>query len=104
MLSGMSSWKRLESMKSMNACAPGSLSAFFNTPANSICSKHDDSTTATRGSSRGGSEYTTSAGGLEAYDTTIGRSPGPPPAVKSVWYASVQSFTTRTSFSRSFRQ
>ena len=28
-------------------------------------------------------EYATSAGGLDAYDTTIGRVPDPPPAVKS---------------------
>ena len=102
--SGMSSWNCFVSMKSMNARAPCGLSAFFNTPANSYCRKQESSTTATRGSSRFGSEYTTSAGGLDAYETTMGRSPGPPPAVKSVWYASVQSFTTRTPLIRSLRQ
>ena len=43
-----------------------------------------------------GSNRSTSAAGSDPYDTTIGRSPLAPPAVKSVSYAAVQSSSTRT--------
>src|SRR5262249_24489353 len=82
--SGMSFWKRSDSMKPLNARAPSGFLACASTHANSYCKKHVDVTTPTRGVSCCGLENTTLAGGLDAYETTIGRSPLPPPAVKSV--------------------
>ena len=47
----------------------------------------------------------TSAGGLDAYETTIGRSPMVPAVPENCTvYASSQRSTTRTSFSRKRRQ
>ncbi len=61
--------------------------------------------TAVGASSSGSSAKTTSATGLVAYDTTIGRSPSPPPAPEnSPKYACSHPSTTRTSFARSRRQ
>ncbi len=73
--SGMSSWKRSESMKSTSFRAPSSFRAPRSTPASSTCRKHDRSTTPVGASVGRGSRKITSAGGLDAYETTIGRVP-----------------------------
>src|SRR5207237_5386892 len=83
--SGMSSWNGSVIMKSRSACAPGTVRAPCNTPAYSIWWKHVDAITPPSGVSGCGLEPRTSAAGSEPYDTTIGRSPFAPPAVKSFW-------------------
>src|SRR5438874_2250821 len=72
--------------------------------ATSTWLKPDDETTPIDGTVFLPFENTTSAAGSVAYDTTIGRSPLPPPAVKSVSYACVQSSSTRTPLVRRARQ
>ncbi len=81
--SGTSCWKRRLTMKSTNRSAAARCFAPRSTPTNSTCRKQVDKITPTRGTDRCGWLYTTSAGGLDAYDTTIGRFPFPPPALKS---------------------
>src|SRR5688500_6263438 len=79
MLSGMSAWNSVDSMKSTNwRASPG---AFVprNTPAYSTWRKQPSVTTPVDGLLTGGSAKTNSATGLAAYDTTIGRSPAPAP-------------------------
>src|SRR4051794_3234643 len=91
-------------MKSTSRCACTGCFAPRSTPTNSTCRKHDDSTAAMPGAVFGGSAYTTSAGGLDAYDTTIGRLPPPPPAVKSPLYACSHPSSTSTSLARNRSQ
>ena len=67
----------------------------FSTPTNSTCRKQPSRHDADRRDLLAAwLAYTTSAGGLDAYDTTIGRSPLPPPAVKSPSYAWSQPSST----------
>ena len=105
MLSGSAFWNRSVSMKSINARAPFSFFAPARTPANSICRKHVDATAAVGAVFGGVVANMTSAGGLVAYETTIGRLPLLPPAPENcAVYASSQPSTTRTPFARSRRQ
>ena len=76
----MSSWNGRDSRKSINRPASAGWSVPARTPANSIWRKQLEATTAVGAASTGGSANTTSATGLEAYDTTIGWVPSPPPA------------------------
>ena len=62
-------------MKSTSSRAPSSFRAPRRTPANSTWRKQTASTTPVGASLGGGSPKITSAGGLDAYETTIGRFP-----------------------------
>ena len=80
MLSGSADWNFRSSMKSMNFSMPSGLSAPFSTPAYSTWRKQVSSSARVVGSV---SPSGIVNGGEEEYDVTIGRSPFPPPAVKS---------------------
>ena len=73
-------WNRSVSMKSIKARAPFSFFAPRRTPANSICRKHVEATAAVGAVFGGVVANMTSAGGLVAYETTIGLLPLLPPA------------------------
>ena len=78
MLSGMSAWNVSDSRKSISLAAASGCSVPASTPANSTWRKQLSSTTPVGGVSTLGSENTTSATGLEAYDVTSALSPSPP--------------------------
>src|SRR5579859_7324777 len=84
--SGISAWKMGESIKSTHFCARPRLGVPLRMPTNSICRKHDPSETiaAVGASVRGWVAPITSNGGLEPYETTIGRGPWPADPLKSV--------------------
>src|SRR5581483_7825930 len=103
--SGTSSWNCFDSMKSTNCCASCVCAAPCSTPTNSTWRKHVSVTTPTSVVCFGGLANTTSAGGLVAYDTTIGRVPVPPlPTLNSLLYAWSHPSTTLTPLSLSLRQ
>ena len=105
MLPGTSAWKRSDSMKSSSARAPAPLRAPARIPASSICLKQLSATTAVGACASGLPAKITSAAGLVAYETTIGRFPLLPAAPENCTvYASSQPSTTSTRFARSFRQ
>ena len=105
MLSGSAFWNRSASMKSISARAPFSFFAPSRTPASSTCRKQVAVTAAVGAVFVGFVANITSAGGLVAYETTIGRLPLLPPAPENcAVYASSQPSTTRTPFARSRRQ
>jgi hypothetical protein len=64
----------------MNSCAPFGFAAPFRTPAYSTWRKQVSSSALVVGRSL---PFGIVNGGVEEYYTTIGRSPWPPPAVKS---------------------
>ena len=70
--SGMSRWNRSDSMKSTSCFAAFSCAVPFMMPTNSICRKHVSSSAPVGGWLGSGWAFTTSAGGLLAYDTTSG--------------------------------
>src|SRR4030042_3472119 len=74
---GISSWKDGNSMKSIHFSARSRFFVPRNIPTNSICLKHDPSLVITPvlGIVSGDFDSMTSNGGLEPYETTIGRSP-----------------------------
>ena len=80
MLSGSAFWKSCPSMKSMNFFMPAGLSDPFSTPAYSTWRKQVSSSALVVGLVAPSGMVN---GGEEEYDVTIGRSPLPPPAVKS---------------------
>src|ERR1700745_1260531 len=100
MFNGMSSWKGTPSRKSISS--PASFGGFVppRMPTNSSWRKHESVSTPVGASVGGGSAPTTSAGGLEPYDTTSGDAPLPDDPEKSCVYAVVQSSTTLTPFDR----
>ena len=98
-LSGTSSWKRFESMKSTSLRAPSSFRAPRSTPANSICRKQVSSTTAV-GAAVGRGVAEDHLGGrarrVRDDDRPVALAPAEPE--KRTLYASSQPSTTSTSF------
>ena len=67
--SGMSAWKRFDSMKSISSRAAAGCALPFSTPANSTCRKHESSIVPMGDVFGCGFVKYTAAGGLDADDT-----------------------------------